>query len=394
MSSITEIARDNLAAMSVGFGPDGARGKTSFAVTAVDHTELRAVITTLMGDLDFSVTPVVHRLTRILPMRHPYFYNLFINAITNFQGVGKQVPTTSRADPVTLNRPIWGAQYPHYSAYQVDVDVMPRSYSVLPDSSITTTTSSYYNANGAATSYTYATEWMRYVTWAERSAEPQLLTSKFGQMYFKTQDNAAPGNADVKSAAHVQAAPYQVMPDSVIAMRWYQVPLRFITSKWSYLRNCPVGVINQFDWFDPFPGADKMFPKASLRYGGASIVREYDPPTTRAAAVLLGIPIGLETNKLCDIEMIFYRTTRDRFRANVPTAAQSNLNWIPRGWNLQPWLTTPNKYYFFHTAKKGDENNAVFHAPPHNSFPFELFFTDPDGVQPNRPQMIEVNPDT
>ncbi len=98
--------------------------------------------------------------------------------------------------------------------------------------------------------------------------------------------------------------------------------------------------------------------------------------------------------------MTFFRTTRQRFATDLPAAADVganvNRNWLVKGWNLQPWLARPNQYFYSHFVDTATSGTSYLDKtkwyPHHNSFPFELFFTNPDCPQPERANMLEVKP--
>jgi hypothetical protein len=390
-----EASRGNHGEGSVAFTAMAARGGGTFIMEMVDPDnptieELGTALVDLVGAVDISLygpgpgrsNPLF--ITRRLPRRHPFSETLIVVGATA-RGVGKYAPADERPDP---NIPVIEG-YPIYPCYEIEVEFGTFLGNVLPDSSITTGESEYINYKGDTVAFKYAREWLRNVTRTEIPTG-EVLTGKFGQFVIETSDNLAPGGpmtAGGGGAAQWTGNPFQQMPDAVVKFLWEGVPDTYLTSPNSYLRNCPVGVINQFDFYSPIPGAPEMYPSGTLRYGGYTYT-QYVPP------IHSGVDILLDERKLVNIEITCHSTTRDRFAERVPDRPPGiNKNWLYNGWNLVPNLMYPNQYFYCHTYKgeaKEDRSNIAFWQPAYNSFPFELFWTNPDADQPDRDHMLEV----
>lgn len=393
-----ELARNSIGEGNLGFSIDMVDGETNLRIDSPTAAKLEALVTKLIGGVDFKPIPnngqsiAYGGIRRSLPMRHAWSRNLFITAIKGLRGVGRHTAEVSEQD---IFVPVLSG-YPLYSNYECQVQFTAPDYEIKPNSEIKTIRSQYYNANGQLVSFNYSNEWIRYLEWKEIS-DPQVLSSKYGSMYAETSDDAAPGGpAATLTGARYQGTPFQIMPNSIIKMKWHRVPLSFLTSPNSFIRNMPIGTINQYDWFDPKGDGRPMFKRATLRYDGYTHTH-YSPPVRASNGDMFGFQFGLATDKLCDIEFTFARTNRDRFAERLPTHAQANLNWLVGGWNLLPWPRIPNRYFFWHWV---DETDAVTRLdqtkwfPSHNSAPLELLFTNPDAPQPERNNMLEFKPET
>lgn len=398
-----ELNRGSTSESSVGFAVDSARGEGVYILINPTKADLQNLPMELLGGVD--LRPISNagqqsqqpsHIRRYLPKRHPIYDSMVFTAITGVRGVG----TKDNPQPGTVDVNLGNVQgFILWPQYEVGVEYAPASTygNLKPDPFIKTTQATYYNYLGTTVSYNYTNEWIRYTTWAE-SPSGDVVTSKFGQMKFTTGSGGAPGSSSPETAAQYQGTPYQTLPDSIFKIKWQQVPLSFLTSPFSYIRNCPLGVINQSSFFDPNGDGATMFPAGSLQYMGYSY-RDYTPPIPASLGSFAYVGLGSDTSRLCDIDFTFKRTTRQRFARDLPTAnqvgADVNQNWIIGGFNLQPQLATPNSYYYTHSIDQtpgGDVNNKAKWFPHHNSFPFQLFFTNPDAVQPFRASMLEVLP--
>lgn len=152
-----------------------------------------------------------------------------------------------------------------------------------------------------------------------------------------------------------------IVPTATVRFRWFQIPFAWLTSYNSALVQY-VGHVNQHEWYGWGP--------AELLYLGSRVLRRYTPPVP--ARERWGGD-SYSTAKLCDVELIFEETVRESPR---PVPTPSNPNYLAAGHNLEYWLHDRQPYYIVpgrvRTADPKPETPLYF------SFPFQLFFTDPD----------------
>ncbi len=345
---------DSTAPGAAGCNLQGGNCVEKYLVSIESQTDITDAINFLIGSTSTDVGD--GRLSRTPPIAHPVFPYWTVTAIQNIVGAG--VPTLEDADD-DLEVPTL-PQYLLYPQYFFTVQYGPKPYAILQDSSITLQTGqTWYDGNGGAFPASYAQEWQRYTDWDVMSKD-EYITAQQGQMVFRTGDAAAPGGAPPYAFAGM---PKIYMPNQIIKFKWFQVPYRYISSPNSWITSeLAVGKINQNDWYNWDAG--------QLLYLGYNPIR-YTPPVQELNQWTL---TTYSTEKLCDIELVFLKTTR--VAVNTPSPSDlANPNWIPAFHNAQPWFTDRQFYY---VSVSGNNTTPSEWIPYWFSFPFELLFTDPD----------------
>lgn len=334
--------------------------------------QLRSSIIDLLG---YTVTAVNSassdcRIRRILPARHPAYQWMFADSCSP-QGIGSTftniTPSPGNGSPIIPN-------FPLYADYELRVSFSPRPYSSWQDADIAILKNqTAYKKDGSSYTYTAACEWNRFTTF-DLYPVNNFISAQQGQAKFRTSDGV--GGTPTPNNNQFQDAPRMYLPDSMLKVKWWQVPYRFLTSTNSYLRKF-VGHINQTA-FKP------EYPAGSLLFLGANPTQIYMPPIPDPGILAFSKdPDALPVGRLCDLELNFLYTARTLDPSqSAPTYA--NKNWIVAGHNLQPWLTTRMFYY---TSSEGqpDAADQTKWYPNYFSFPHELLFTDPDS--PGSPRL-------
>jgi hypothetical protein len=343
---------DSMALSTAGFNLQGGRGVMIHDVPA---SELEERIEVLLGST--GLEPTDGRLVRVPPAAHPQFPWLVCNNISNIQGVGEVEFIEAAGDLEVLTLPTYGA----YPLYRLTTEWGPRPYPILPDSAIGVFSGAWVDEDNVTQAMTYANEWERYVD-VEVLPVDSYVEGRQGQMKFRTASGNKPGNG-----VQFAGAPRMYLPDSMVKIRWYQVPYRYIASADSYLRRFKGRVIQA-----AFSCQRNSWGPGELLYQGYATVR-YTPalpdPDTWAPGLF-------STEKLADIELTFLETRRHVL--DVP--ALPNGNWIAGGHNLLPWLYDRRFYYASASAATtgpADTDPAIW-TPSFLSFPMELLFFDPD----------------
>jgi hypothetical protein len=333
----------------------------------------------LIDVLGYTNTKVLGgRLNRVLPLRHPQYQWLFADSFRP-RGVGANSTTlTPSPGPGSSIVP----QFPLYNVYNCDISFSQRDYNVWQDADIQVVTDTGYDKADTPYTFTYATEWLRFCTF-NLTPINQFISAQQGQMRFRA---SGTGGAVRPDTVQYQDAPKMYLPDSALTVRWYEVPYRYLTSPNSYLRNF-IGHINQQDWGE-LPVTTGLAPTfgpykaGSLLYHGAKPTAIYSNVVPDPGLLAFNKTNGFARSLLCDLELAFTYTARTigTPSLNTPDFSTVNRNWIVAGHNLLPWLTTRLFYY----ATTEDTTSAITMAdktkwfPTFNSFPFSLFFTDPD----------------
>lgn len=336
---------------------------------------LTASIVDLLGYTDTRTTD--GRIRRVLPARHPAYRWMFADSCTH-QGVGGAfnmvTPDAGGGSPMIPT-------YPLYVKYHVRVNFSGRPYNSWQDKDISITADTYYEktdtgAPAAGVSFSYATEWHRFTTW-ELIPTNQFITAQQGQMVFRV---SGVGGAAQPDGITFQDAPKLYLPDSLLRVRWFEVPYRYLTSSNSYLRKF-IGHVNQSAFSDgPVEGGGtQQYPAGSLLYLGANVARIYTQAIPDEG--LLGFNFGnsFQRGRLCDLELNFLYTARTNGAASGNQLVVANRNRITAGHNLLPWLTT-RKFYYATTYDPASPADQTKWFPSYNSFRFEMLFTDPDAA--------------
>ncbi len=385
-----------IAEESMGFSVGEAKATIPTKLHNPSKKNLQDTPTAILGGVDLRPQNMRKNpgILRFMPLGHPVARSLVATSISGVRGAGKYTMEPPRNDPFLGNVP----GFPLWEDYEIGIDYSAPLYPIRPDSFIKRLTGYYYNRLGTRVKYYYANEWHRFTRWME-TPDHEILGNKNAQMFFETSDNAPPGAPPNKTHTQFAGTPFQALPNSTVKVKWYQVPYSFVDSDYSYLANCPIGVINQNPISLPRPdGTSKTYQAGTLLWGGFSYT-DYYPSIPADGGQLFGLNLGFNESKLVDIEMTFKRTTRDKFALRVPSRARvgadANGNWILGGWNLQPVSNIPFVYSYAHYVDSLNADTRLDKTkwfPTHFSFPFELFFSNPDYDQPDRANMIEVKP--
>ncbi len=399
MDKLSVFTKNSQGADSPGYSINEARGVSVFEFDKPTKKDLQTLPTVLIGGVDLSTrgatSPYVG-VRRTMPLPHPWSNSLVVTSVTGIRGIGQWIRSVGGFNSqLGVKIP----DFPLYPAYEIGVEYGAPIYQPKADSFIKSLTGSYVNYLGVNVPFKTCNEWIRFVSW-KRTEETNVISKKTGMMFYATSDDMEPGASTPTGASQYPAAPYQALPDSIILMKWHQVPYSYITSPRSFISNCPHGVLNQFDFYDAKGDGDCKWKAGALRYGGVT-VEDYRPPIPPEITNLLGMNLGTDDNKLVDITFTFYETNRQRLADRLPSpesvGAGVNKNWLIKGWNLQPYLNKPNRYFYSHTIAQGvsdDPADKTKWYPHHFSFPFELFFMDPELAQPDgfAANAIEVKP--
>ncbi len=379
-----ELARDK--GLTTGISQENGRARGEYHLSGVTEADfpavqdLRNAINELLGGVD-NLQPATSnsattggRIQRRLPKCHPYL-ELPLAGINEITGQANQtesnpiVPVAYGIGGQSTIQP----QFTHYSNYRFSVEYAKRSYFLKANEFISTGADKYYapgETSTGGTQYHYAKEWERF-TWRTFAPVDNNVTTEFGQMKFSANGAAIDGKQFV-------GTPYVDLQNWAVEVTWYQVPLRYffdytingVTYK-SYLKrfkNC----VNQKQWWNYAPG--------TLLYLGAT-PEPYIPAIPQQIRGFGGLPIATSESLLCNVKLKFLETSRAVGTAPNPADTQFNdLNIVAAGHNLQPNYAD-RKFYYSHTEDPATPADQTKWKPTFNSFPFELFFTDPLLIQ-------------
>lgn len=276
-------------------------------------------------------------------------------------------------------------QFAMYPTYRVTVTFGPRPYTVLQDGSISPLDNGlgkaliWYRPSGTNQPFNIKTlynEWIRYTDW---SSSPQNdYVSQSNALYnlrgVQGRPNGIPFVGDRR----------MFMPNAIVKLNWWQVPLRFVISPNSYIRNLR-GYVNQYAFYNcpSLVNNATIWPAGSLLYLNYS----YTQYTSPLSNFMPWVGNFVTPAKLVNLELQFLQT--DRIVTNAPTP--TNQNYITTGHNALPWLggpfsvggnlqALPGGRQFYYATLGGDSDPPSFYSAP-----FELIFNDPDaqGVTPN-----------
>lgn len=307
------------------------------------------------------------KVVRVLPPVHPWRPELSAAAVVSLTGAGTQL--VGNATQVFGLTPMV-TQFPHWTQYQARVRFTKRPYFLLSDEKINLVSgSTYYKPDGTDVPYYYADEWRRFCT-TTRAPTGDTVNATFGQMELRTQSGDPPNTNPYPGSVYVH------LQNSVVEITWFQVPYRYCldftiagTTYKSYLTrftNC----VNQRAWNGYAPG--------TLLYLGATPTA-YIPSTPKRQKLLNALALGLDQSLLMNVKLKFLHTSREG--TDVPDTGNpllTNLNNVAGGHNLQPYFGDRRFYYAASVATTDADRRASF-----ESFPFELFFTDPLLAQPS-----------
>jgi hypothetical protein len=405
-----------------GFSVDGGRWLRTYFIQAPQPADLEAMVTQIIGGTTYAPS-ANGKLQRTPPVADPIYPFLYASAITNIIGVGGQfVIQNSDAELEVQPMP----QFALFPWYEITFEFKPRPYAVNTDDEIqeylaggatppsasldtqlflggaagapvvappTYQPGNYYGINdtgsGPGYPFTYVNEWVRYVDW-DTIEQDDYVTAQMGQMQFITNGTSLPNAAGVPFVG----SPRIYLPNDILELTWYQVPLRLITSPFSYITRWR-GRVNQNSV--PWPGGP--YTPGSLLFLNYKH-KKYTPPVQQQIASPF-TPQGLgifTTDKLCDVTFRFLRTRRYVPDPPLLPLANPNRNFIigaqdPNtmvfngGHNALPWLQD-RQFHFAITSNI----NGVGKWPSYLSAPLELLFTDCDATGLTAPGTMNVKP--
>ena len=297
-------------------------------------------------------------LIRHTPLAHPLFPWLYAESITNLNGNGQYTLTAQSVNYENPNTSLILSQWASWPTWRCQIRFTARPYPVLPDVNIPLDSGLtwYDDTSRDATVAQQAINWRRVAEWTRYTSYEFLpmdnwITQQFGSMKFSSTD-----------ANNAKTFPNQTrmfIPDQILRLKWWQVPLRYLTSSNSYITQYK-GRINQFAWGGPVGG--NIFAKGSLLYLSFKPTI-YTPPLQQSVNVFNSATY----ERMCDIEFDFLWTTRT---GTALPANPTNQNYIVGGHNLLPYPVNRSFYY--------SVSNDAQQVPSWISFPVELLFKDPD----------------
>lgn len=305
------------------------------------------------------------RIARTLPRAHPQLPFLFSSSV-NLRGAG--LTSVTESDASSLASPI-DDSYGLYAEYDATVEFLQRPYHVVPDQQIDVVTDGYFDEYGDIREFKYAEEWLRFVD-IEESYDPKIITAQQGQLLFRTNDGRRPGG---EAFAGTPRIPF---PEQTLTVKWYEVPLHYVTHRNSYLKRLAHRVNQRAFRFDGY----YEFEPGELLYVGYKY-RRYTVPFPAADAA---VPGGYALEKWCDVELSYSVARR-----STPSPPElPNGNWVANGHNVLPWFgpgqgggTRRASYYVCSFLGAAPEDRRHW-APIYESAPLELVFMDPAVAQP------------
>lgn len=369
IDNVSEVV-DDRSQSSVSMTQEQGRATGAFHILAQENAggdyqaftlaEVQSLPGIILGYNGSASPPGNFKLNRNLPYAHPIFDQLYASGVSGLRGVGQPTKTSNNNDP--LNAPALPslALYPNW---EFQIEFTSRPYAVLSDDKIFTVESHWTpppsDASGSI-AFTYAEEWNRYT---DINILPQndYITGVQGHSAFRTQTLAVP------QGSIFPGMPKIYLPNSLLTITWYDVPLRYMISVNSYL-NKYRGRVNQFAFYDTLDG-EKLFDPGELLYLSYT-------PRTRSNPVVANMPWAggnVTSTKFMDVQLQFLYTQRTA--TDVP-ASTGSANYIAAGHNLNPYF--PKRAFYYTVFEDIDDTEA----PNWYSFPVELLFTDPDTEQP------------
>ena len=150
------------------FDMTGGSGRCFYHTPVGSGYNPQAVVADILGYTNPFATGLPN-LLRVIPATHPKCPYLYAHRIGSLLGKGSgtaaQVIPTFPANPAIGSAPI--ANYLQYQQYEIGVEFSSRPYPVIPDAAFTTslTGSWVVKTGGAANTFTYSPEWVRYCDW-------------------------------------------------------------------------------------------------------------------------------------------------------------------------------------------------------------------------------------
>lgn len=352
------------------FDVTGGSGKSEYLVQSIDAVNLQETITSILGYTETAVNrgPTLNRNP---PRRHPKFPYLYASRVSMLQGTGfkdSSLVDASAAPLTALDATPMTSQFRSYGTVKLGVEFTgPRTYPVVQNGIIESTSGSWYRPDGTQQSYSWAPEYLRYTDFDITPQDNQLQGQQGSMTLFKG-----------AQAIPFTSPPWLYLPDYLLKITFYQIPYRFVISPKSYISAAPWrGRVNQnYLWFWP-PGW-----LLYLTYN----VRKYAPPTGLAQTLQnsSGLYTYFNYAQLCDVDLLFLVTNRRASSSlgfsptnkNYVTGIQADGISPGAGHNMLPDMTT-GKYYY---ATRNDSTGAssTNNPPAWLSAPLECLFSDPD----------------
>lgn len=312
-------------------------------------------------------------LDRIMPMCDSQMAGMFadspmvrVNSQENYR------PDTYGLGPLLAVPPLV-ATFSLFNAIEADISFSPRPYAVLPNERMVPDYREFFDVDGTRRYLRHYPEWLRFVQVFVDDIDSRISFNNGSEMVYRV-PSGLPANLNNSAFPGI---PDMVVPDQKYVLRWYQVPLRYLTSANSYLVKYK-GFVNQWTWLNgKLPG--------SMLYMGCKSVRTYTPPqflpTNQPLTVdgFTNIMLGsFYSEPLVDLELTFIYTARTVYTSldEVPAGELPNRNWIAAGHNLLPHPNT-RRYFYAHVRTK-DPNDFANQPPYYFSIPHAILFQDPD----------------
>jgi len=309
-------------------------------------------------------------INRIIPFADPMFPNLFADRIAIAPPRGEALEADFNADPLLAVTPIQG--HALYGAHEFVINFSHRPYTAFPNERLTQKDLLFYDTDGTQKRLYHYEEWKRFTF--KRFAAPDIRVSatQAGAMRFR-----APGHAVDNTP--LDSVPDMVVPDTVLTIEWYGVPIRYLSHPSSFLGNY-VGFINQVEW--------QGWPAGSLLYMGYDVMRTYNQSEFIPAVVSPEQALGpnnapvvdpedselagtFGSNVCVDVALQFILTYRTA-GVEIGDHLITNPNWLAKGHNLLPHFQT--RKFFYATAAK---DALADRQPSYFSIPHQILFQDP-----------------
>jgi hypothetical protein len=393
-SALLEVG-DSESGWSGSINPEAGKMSRVYRYPGLGPFDLPAALIFFSGYTSTALyTPVVGTLqlgggvNRILPPADPQITPWVCMGADRFWGKGKQVNTypspavPALGGPAPLPNAAGG--FGNYPETWFAVTFNSRPYPVLPDSAVPGYSSDVVTelpylyvppGGGAGTQYYVYPEWRRFMTFKE-DVQDDWVTAKNQAI---TICSYVGGVATAPIGYPLVEGPRVYLPNSILTVEMFAVPLRFVLSPNSYL-NRYKGTINQTGVIETTSSTlttNWVYPPGTLLYLNYS----YDSYTSSSLQLQnwINTPSSkLQTpDKLCNVKLKFLVTRRTG--TNVPTAAQiGNANFLPLGHNLLPFpgaTDIPQGWYYYTRSQGGNPAaSPMFFSAPHTL----LFANDPD----------------
>jgi hypothetical protein len=323
---------------------------------------------------------------RVMPTGDPQFPSLFADVpAVRVPSMEAYQSATAGATTPALAVPPLIATYSKYNAYEFDVPFSTRPFAVLPNSRMTAATLDFYDTDNTHKRLTYYPEWRRFVQTFVDDVDSRISAAVGSAMAYRV-PSLTPAGVNGSAPTGI---PDMIIPDQKIVLRWYGVPMRYVTSPNSYLLRYK-GFINQSDFLGRVRG--------SLLYFGAKTVKAYYPPQYAVPAGGDAVTIGsFGVDPILDLDLSFIFTARRRYAKEagpgdlttdpdaIPNVERPNNNWVDGPHNWMPHFYT-KRFFYVHTKTPDPDPPGTPPGPAewakwvpyYLSVPHEILFQDPD----------------